>query len=103
MTQRELTARMSSDPNTVASLLARMTEAGWVERKPHELDRRASRIRLLPSAEAMYVEVREVAIALQLEVLGVLPEAERERLLEQLDLVSSACRDAADVACRRGD
>ncbi len=102
MTQREVTARMSSDPNTVASLLARMSEAGWVERRPHERDRRAYRIRLLPAAEAKYAEVREIAITLQQEVLKVLPEAERERFLEQLDLVSAACRAAADVTCRRG-
>ncbi len=103
MTQRELTERMSSDPNTVASLLARMSEAGWVERRPHERDRRAYRIRLLPAAEAKYAEVREIAITLQQEVLRILPENERERFLEQLDLVSAACRDAADMTCRRGD
>ena len=103
MTQRELTERMSSDPNTVASLLARMIEAGWVERRPHERDRRAYRIRLLPSAEAKYAEVREIAIGLQQEVLRVLPETDRERFLEQLDQVSSACRDAAELSGRRGE
>src|SRR4026209_1111014 len=41
LTQRELTQLMSSDPNTVASLLQRMEEAGLVDRKPHEKDKRA--------------------------------------------------------------
>src|SRR5262245_29730106 len=41
VTQRELTHLMSSDPNTVASLLERMEGAGWIERKTHEHDRRA--------------------------------------------------------------
>src|SRR5277367_1911205 len=36
MTQRELTDLMSSDPNTIASLLERMETGGLVERKSHE-------------------------------------------------------------------
>src|SRR5213079_962599 len=39
LTQRELTHTMTSDPNTVASLLQRMEEAGLVVRKPHEKDK----------------------------------------------------------------
>lgn len=101
MTQRDLTQAMSSDPNTVASLLERMETAGWVERRRHETDGRAYRIRLLALGEAKYERVRELAVALQAEVLSVLPEAERERFLEQLDLVSVACRNAANLSAGR--
>ncbi len=100
MTQRDLTAAMSSDPNTVASLLERMEAAGWVERRRHESDRRAYRIQLLPSGQSQYEAVRDLALELQSEVLSVLPETERERFLEHLDLVSAACRDAADSGVR---
>src|SRR5437660_10801592 len=48
LSQRELTQLISSDPNTVASLLERMETAGLIERKPHERDRRVRRIQLLP-------------------------------------------------------
>src|SRR6516225_6672133 len=41
ITQRRLTELMSSDPNTVASLLERMEKAGLVQRQAHEKDRRA--------------------------------------------------------------
>src|ERR1051325_4501966 len=41
--QRELTELMSSDPNTVASLLERMEKAGLIERQAHEQDRRGHR------------------------------------------------------------
>src|SRR6476619_8561233 len=44
MTQSQVTRVMTSDPNTVASLLERMERSGWVERKTHEDDRRAHRI-----------------------------------------------------------
>ena len=100
MTQRDLTTAMSSDPNTVASLLERMEGAGWVERRPHESDGRAYRIRLLPDGEKKYEVVREIAVALQAEVLSVLPTSDRERFLEQLDLVSEACRRAAGSGTR---
>src|SRR5262245_61227332 len=75
ITQSELTHSMTSDPNTVASLLARMQKAGLVERKPHEKDGRARRIHLQPAAKRKYEEARQIAVGLQTEVLSVLPEA----------------------------
>ena len=100
MTQRDLTEAMSSDPNTVASLLERMETAGWVSRRRHESDRRAYRIRLLAAGLAQYEEVRSLAIDLQAEVLSVLPASQREEFLIQLEAVSQACRDAAEAGAR---
>jgi MarR family transcriptional regulator for hemolysin len=100
LTQRELTALMSSDPNTVASLLERMEKSGWIERQPHESDRRAYRIRVLPSGAAQYETCRAVATALQAEVLGVLDAGDREVFLGQLARVADACRAAADASPR---
>lgn len=96
MTQRELTDLMSSDPNTIAALLERMEKAGLVERKPHELDRRAYRINLKPIGKKKYDEVREIALALQVEILSVLPGGKQEEFLKHLELVSDACRVAAE-------
>jgi len=100
MTQRDLTLAMSSDPNTVASLLERMEESGWVERRPHERDRRAYRIRLLAAGRGRYEVVRDLAVALQTDALGVLPVEDRESFLEQLELVAASCRKAAEDAPR---
>jgi DNA-binding MarR family transcriptional regulator len=101
ITQRELAQVMSSDPNTVASLLERMETAGWIERREHERDRRAHRICLLPAGRQKFEEVREIALALQTEVLSVLPENEREKFFEQLAAVAEASRMAAEKAARR--
>ncbi len=100
LTQRDLTALMSSDPNTVASLLERMEVAGWISRGAHENDRRAYRIRLLEAGRAQHEACRMIALDLQSEVLAVLPADEREHFLGQLDLVSAACRKAADKSPR---
>src|ERR1051325_1393287 len=70
MTQRELSRTMSSDPNTVASLLERMDKLGYIERQPHERDRRAHRIKLLPKGKKTYEAARAIAVALQAEVLS---------------------------------
>ena len=102
ITQGELTQMMSSDPNTIASLVERMEAAGWVERRAHEKDRRAYRIRLKPSGKRLYLEMRQLAIELQAGVLAVLPEAKREDFLTQLTVVADACRVAAEQSPRRG-
>ena len=96
LTQRELARLMSSDPNTVASLLERMERAGYVERNPHERDRRAHRIKLLPKGRKSYETARGIAVKLQSEVLSMLPEDSRESFLENLVHVADACRDAAE-------
>jgi DNA-binding MarR family transcriptional regulator len=102
LTQRELTQLMSSDPNTVASLLQRMAEAGFVERKPHEKDKRAHRIRLQAAGKRTYETARQVALTLQSEVLVVLPEGKREEFLEHLALVADGCKNAAEASPRKG-
>ena len=96
LTQRELARLMSSDPNTVASLLERMERAGYVERNPHERDRRAHRIKLLVKGRRTYETARSIAVKLQSEVLSVLPEDSRESFLENLVHVADACRDATE-------
>lgn len=95
-TQNELAQQMSSDPNTIASLLDRMGKARWLERKPHETDKRARRIRLQPAGKKKYQELRDAAVQLQASILGAIPPKEREQFLKQLDLVANACRDAAE-------
>ena len=92
VTQRDLAHLITSDPNTVGSLLERMEAAGLVLRKPHEKDRRAHRIQLSATGRRKYAAGRKIAIDLQSEVLAVLPVTERERFLEHLALVADACR-----------
>src|SRR3954471_24564389 len=64
LSQRQLTELMSSDPNTVASLVERMETSGLIQRGPHETDRRAHRIKLLAKGKRPYNAGREIAVAL---------------------------------------
>jgi len=95
ITQRRLASLISSDPNTVASLINRMEKAGLIERETHERDRRANRLGVSKRGKAKYEQAREIAVALQVEVLGALPEANCEKFLEQLEIIASRCRTAA--------
>jgi DNA-binding MarR family transcriptional regulator len=100
LTQSELTRAMSSDPNTVASLLERMENSDWIERKPHETDRRANRILLKPAGKRKFTQLRDIAAGLQLEILEVLPEKDREKFLEQLADIAEAGHATAEEAAR---
>jgi DNA-binding MarR family transcriptional regulator len=95
-TQRDLTALMASDANTIASLLKRMEHAGLVQRTTDPHDRRAKRIRLTARGRRAYEQAREVAVALQAEVLAALPADELARFLAQLEAVAHHCRCASE-------
>jgi DNA-binding MarR family transcriptional regulator len=103
ITQRDLTHLMSSDPNTIASLLERMESSGWIARKPHESDRRAYRIRVTRAGKSKFTQLREIAIELQTAVLASLPENDREQFLENLSHLADACRAAAELPANEND
>ena len=95
LTQSQLTKLMASDPNTIASLVERMEKSGLIERQAHETDRRAYQISLKTEGKRKYEVVREIAMALQTEILSSLPQERREIFLEELATVGNACADAA--------
>jgi DNA-binding MarR family transcriptional regulator len=101
LSQRELTELMSSDPNTVASLVERMESNGLIQRKPHEKDRRAHRIKLLAKGRRTYSTAREIAVELQKEILSALPAERREVFLQDLAVVADACRLVAESSTSR--
>ena len=96
LTQRGLTDLMASDPNTVTSVLTRMERSGLIERRPHETDRRAKRVRLKPKGRKVFDRARDIAIELQSHVLSVLPNEQREEFLERLEKIADAAHDAVE-------
>jgi DNA-binding MarR family transcriptional regulator len=92
LTQRELTEVMSSDPNTIASLLSRMVKQGWIRRETHERDRRANRLHVTAAGKRKFTAAKPTALDLQARVLSVLPESEREQFLVALEKIADACQ-----------
>jgi len=97
LTQSHLTRLLASDPNTIGALVERMERCGWIARMPCDKDRRANRLRLLPAGRRQYSRVREIAVALQAEVLAKWSEKKREEFLENLAWVSERCRALANA------
>jgi DNA-binding MarR family transcriptional regulator len=95
LTQKEIADTISSDPNTIASLLDRMEANGLVERLEDRLDRRARRIRLLPHGRKVYKTARAIALELQTEIFASLPDKSRDAFLENLVVIADACGRAA--------
>lgn len=101
LTQSQLTGKMSSDPNTIASLVTRMVKGKLLTRLPDPRDRRAYRLRISGTGRRKYNEIRRVALGLQDEVMRVLPEADHEAFLDQLAEVADACLEAAANSPRK--
>ncbi len=100
--QQALTRLMSSDPNTITSLLERMAAAGWVRRVADAADRRVRRVQLTPAGRRRFAQAQKVALELQADVLADLSAGERERFLERLENVAEACRQAAERPAPNG-
>lgn len=102
LTQRTLTDLMASDPNTITSTLARMERSGLIARAPHEQDKRANRVRVLPAGRRAFKRARTIAMALQSEVLNSLPAGRREQILDDLESLANACAAALEKVDRSG-
>ncbi|MGO8698303.1 MAG: MarR family winged helix-turn-helix transcriptional regulator [Limisphaerales bacterium] len=95
--QSDLARLIASDPNTIAALVERMAALGWVARVRHERDGRAYRLRVLPAGRKQFELARQIALALQSEVLADWPERKREQFLKDLAWVADRCRAVAGV------
>lgn len=95
--QAAICERMASDPNTIAALVERMHADGLVKRKVDPTDRRARLISSTPKGRRIYAKARPIAVQLQEEVLEAIPAQERERLLEQIEVLADACQAALEA------
>lgn len=96
VTQRFLADLMSSDPNTVTSVLNRMESAQLIERRQHESDKRAKRVIITEKGKSQFIAAKQIAIELQSSVLQSLPDDRREQFLSDLETVASTCREIAE-------
>lgn len=101
--QSEICSRMASDPNTIAALVERMHADGLVKRKVDPKDRRARLISPTAKGRRTYTKARPLAVELQEEVLQAIPANERERLLEQLEVLADACQASLEAELKSPD
>jgi DNA-binding MarR family transcriptional regulator len=97
LTQREVSDLMAADANTVAAIVRRMEEAGWIGREVHEADRRAHRVQITPAGRKKFNVARRIAAELQEEILAALPAGELDAFLGRLETLADSCQRAADA------
>lgn len=85
MTQSEMARSIAMDPGALTRLVDQLVARGWVQRLPHETDRRSVRLALTAEGEQLHKTLNATRMKVMTHVLQHLPEPERERLMDKLD------------------
>ncbi|MCE7031991.1 MarR family winged helix-turn-helix transcriptional regulator [Lysobacter sp. GX 14042] len=99
----ELAQRTAMDKVAVSRAVARLVEAGRLEREVDAGDRRRAVLHLSPAGQAIYAEVAPLALEFERRLFGHLEPREREALfalLDRLDAVDIEVREPAPAARR---
>jgi DNA-binding MarR family transcriptional regulator len=82
--QSGLADMLEIEPISLARLIDRMEQAGWVERRPDPRDRRAWQLYLTAKTKPMFTKMVEVGQDVRAEALHGFTAAERDLILEML-------------------
>jgi MarR family transcriptional regulator for hemolysin len=74
--QRELSQRLGVEEPTVVRLVDALETGGWVERRAHELDRRAKLVQVTAEAYPVLREAQDIVAELQDEMFAGLDPAD---------------------------
>ena len=87
-TQSQLAGLCALDKTTMVVTIDELEKAGLAERRLSGTDRRARIIWVSPAGERIVARGREIVARIYDDVLGALPDAERERFVDALGLVA---------------
>jgi DNA-binding MarR family transcriptional regulator len=95
---RALSEAVGVKPRTITGLIDALEADGWVERRPHPTDRRATIVALTPAAETTFARLLQGYLGLSEDLLSGVPEADQLCALAVIDHISARM----DQAVRRG-
>src|SRR5215472_5969680 len=95
---RALSEAVGVTPRTITGLVDALEKDGWVERRPHPSDRRATIVALTPAAETAFARLIEGYRGLAQDLVSGIPEADLQCALGVLEHISARLDDAV----RRG-
>lgn len=87
--QRELSQRLGVEEPTVVRLVDALEAGGWVERRPHGLDRRAKVVQATSEAEPVLARSQAIVAELQEELFAGLDPAELAVCLRVLNALAA--------------
>ncbi|EEF24804.1 Transcriptional regulator slyA, putative, partial [Ricinus communis] len=98
MRQAELAELLTVQPISLARLVDRLENSGWVERRPDPTDRRAVQLYLTAKAEPILDEMEAAGAATREAAVADFSDTEREQLLKLLNRMKTNLRkDMADA------
>lgn len=95
--QSGLAELLDVEPITLGRLVDRLQALKLIERHPHPTDRRVWSLRLTPAAHVKIQQARVIGDATRAEALAGVPPAERQRLIETLQILKSNLAAACDT------
>jgi DNA-binding MarR family transcriptional regulator len=93
MSAATLARRAGVKPQSAAHAVARLEQLGMVSRTPHPDLPRVLRLRITASGKAALEHASAVVADIEAELTAGMSSAERDRLLEQLDLFTARARE----------
>jgi DNA-binding MarR family transcriptional regulator len=104
LTQRDLVARTSSDPNSLRAMLVLLERGHLIERRPHPTDGRARSVALTQQGKSVFQKLWRKSDILRQRLATALSAEETELLIEQLHRIAIAMSiertDSSDVRKR---
>jgi DNA-binding MarR family transcriptional regulator len=88
--QRDLATRLGSAPSRVVALLDSLEDQGQIQRRRSPTDRRQHEVLLTDAGRTTMRQLRAVAEANEMDLVGPLTLAERTQLVVLLDKLASA-------------
>ncbi|MGH6974763.1 MAG: MarR family winged helix-turn-helix transcriptional regulator, partial [Stellaceae bacterium] len=82
--QARLAELMEMEPISLARLVDRMEQAGWVERRADPADRRARRLYMTAKAKPVYGRMIAVGLETRGEALAGISQSDRDRIVDLL-------------------
>jgi DNA-binding MarR family transcriptional regulator len=92
--QTELAEQMEMQPITLTRLVDRLCDAGWIERRDDETDRRVNRLYLRKAARPLLGKLSGLRSEITDTALDGISSADAQRLLTQLETVKENVRNA---------
>lgn len=90
MIQKELAARLSIEAPTLAVLLDRMAEDGWITRRGSNRDRRSKTVHLTTKGQEVIRQIRTAGVQLRRELLTDISVKDLERCTTVLEQIKRA-------------
>ena len=96
LTQKEIAERMGIEGATLAGLLDRLQEDGWVERRGSAADRRCKTVHLQRRSKAVLDKIFNTAHDLRTELIEDIPQRDLETCIRVLARIREKAEQPAD-------